>query len=330
MKKFPQRPLSHVSGDDAVSIFRTACPSEWIISPIQPDYGLDLRVELTQNSDVTGEEFYVQIKGRQSVKVIPSQAVEVEISQATINYWLGKLHPVLVVLVDVPNKQFWFDWLENAYPFYPKLRDEEEKVKLSLSQSNTSVLVSEFISKYLKDYFIRVRGDISKIFESTQIVRMLFHISQLWKLCSKMIMFLQTNTKTLADSEIIKNWQAFYQEFALHDLVLRLPWHQYANRVSESSRNIVFALESRFKAYESLRSTFYDPEDATEIQPDVPLIQLIPLIPNFSEKDMKLMYIKPKYHELLENIFPTIYVLQDIEDILFQLLLIGRVKFKED
>ncbi len=62
--------MSHVIGEQAVSIFLSACPPEWIKMPIQPDYGLDLRIEIAKENKVTGEEFFVQVKGRKNVKRI--------------------------------------------------------------------------------------------------------------------------------------------------------------------------------------------------------------------------------------------------------------------
>lgn len=330
MTNFPQRPLSHVSGDEAVRIFVSACSPDWIISPIQPDYGLDLRVELARNGNVTGEEFYVQLKGRRNVQVTSDPKIEVPIAQSTINYWLGKLHPVLIVVVDVPQKRFWFDWLEYAYPHYPRYREEKEDVKLSLNRNSESDSLIDRVPKYLSGYFTQLRSDLSKTFESTQVTRMLFHVTRLLRLCSQMVIFLQQDTKHLSDEEIIESWRLFYQEFALHDLVLRIPWHVYANQAQERSSNIVFALESRFKEYERLRDSYHHPEDATEVHSQVPLIALLPVKPPPPNVEWKLQYVKPRYHELLENILPTIGVLQDVEEMLFQILLIGRVKFQDE
>lgn len=149
MSNFPQRPKSHISGDEAIRIFTSACSPDWIISTVQPDYGLDLRIELVRDNQVTGEEFYVQIKGRKQIQISDDQVVEIEIPQATINYWLGKLHPVLIVLVDVTQKRFWFDWLEYAYSDYPRLKDDHRNVNLALSGNGSKDSLIDEISNYL-------------------------------------------------------------------------------------------------------------------------------------------------------------------------------------
>ena len=336
---FPKRPLSHVSGDEAVSIFTSACPSEWVVSPIQPDYGLDLRIEITRNTDVTGEEFYVQLKGRQKIFPLSNGKVKAPISQSTINYWLGKLNPVLIVLVDVPNKCFWFDWLENAYENYPHFKAEQSEVTLTLRHKNTDTSLENEIPKYLTKFFSNLKENLSKYFENNQIVRMLFHVTELWNVCSEMVIFLKSDTKDTDESVIITYWHLFYQQFGMHDLFIRIPWLLYAGKSEEPTNRIILALESRFLAYEKVRATFYNPEDATQFIPDVPLFGILPLLPSqeeleteFQKKkiEMKLQYVKPKYHELLENIFPTMNVLKSIQEILFHILLIGRVKFKDD
>jgi uncharacterized protein DUF4365 len=325
MKIYPQRPESHVIGEEAVSIFLSACPSEWITMPIQPDYGLDLRIEMSKGNNVTGEEFFVQVKGRKNVKINHDGFVLLEISQATINYWLGKLHPVLIVLVDVTKGDFWYGWLEFSYPKYPQTKNKKEKVKLCLRNNSTKDNFAENVPKYLNDYFDSLRKDLSKTFETTQVTRMLFHVTQLWQHSAQMVIFLQSDTKGMTDEEIISKWQLFYQEFALNDLFLRIPWHIYANQNYEKSKRIIESLESRFKAYEKFRSTFFHLEDSDKIEPNVPIISVIP---KSKDVEMKLQYVKPRYKELLENIFPTMNVLKEIDEMLFQILLIGRVKFE--
>jgi Domain of unknown function (DUF4365) len=105
MVRFPQRPASHVSGDEAVQCFLSACPAEWVPSQAQRDYGIDVRLEIVREGGVTGEEFLVQIKGRQ--RAIPKGRVIAKIEQPTINYWLGKILPVMIVVVDLADGTIW-------------------------------------------------------------------------------------------------------------------------------------------------------------------------------------------------------------------------------
>lgn len=327
MRNFPKRPASHVIGEQAIDIFKSACDPNWVTSIFQPDYGLDIKIEYVQDECVTGEECYVQVKGHKTIKGPISQASTVSIEQSTINYWLGKLNPVLIVLVDVSREVFWYAWLEYAYKNYPRPMATKGRVSLKLDHNSRTHRLTDDVPRYLAIYFSQLRSDFDKLFDRMQLNRMLFHVTKLFRICARMVIFLQQDTKNRSDDEIIEYWQMFYREFASHDLSLRVPWHTYAHRSLARARPIVDALESRFTAYERIRSTFFRQEEATEsLPPDVPVIGLIPTVPT----NMKLCYVRLRYPELLENILPTMNVLQDIEDFLFQILLLGRVRFKEE
>ena len=99
----PQRPPAHVTGDAAVTSFAAACDRAWIVAPVhkEHDYGLDLRIEVARGGYVTGEEFLVQVKGRRAIDPNSHLLPQAKISQSTINYWLAKLQPVMIVIVDL-------------------------------------------------------------------------------------------------------------------------------------------------------------------------------------------------------------------------------------
>jgi hypothetical protein len=136
MNQFPKRPESHVRGDLAVQAFVALCDPAWIVNPVVKDYGLDLRVEITQNGFVTGEEFFVQIKGRAKIDADCEYPPRARVRQATINYWLGKLSPTLISAVDLSTGVLAFDWLQYAYDTYPALGDGDGEVDLLLHKNS--------------------------------------------------------------------------------------------------------------------------------------------------------------------------------------------------
>src|SRR5437588_53135 len=146
---FPQRPKSHVTADKAIQIFKAACPPSWVVADVIPDYGLDLRIEPTERGRVLGREVHVQVKGT-------SHAVDalttVTIRQATINYWLAKLAPVLVSLVEIASDTIWYDWLESAYEAYPKQRETDGMVSLRLSKVASRDPLPEEVLRYIARY----------------------------------------------------------------------------------------------------------------------------------------------------------------------------------
>ena len=116
----PQRPKSHVVGDKAVELFIAACDPAWVVALVNKDYGLDLRIEVTRGGYVTGEEFVVQVKGRTSVRVKDNLTPHADVRQTTVNYWLGKITPTMIAVVDTEDEEIYFDWLEHCYLNYPK------------------------------------------------------------------------------------------------------------------------------------------------------------------------------------------------------------------
>jgi len=78
-----KRPISHITGDNAVDKVKSFLPAEWVIRTITPDYGIDLLIELFDFIDqeksmceTLGEFLFVQVKGttdleRKNIKIHP-------------------------------------------------------------------------------------------------------------------------------------------------------------------------------------------------------------------------------------------------------------------
>ncbi|WP_167496860.1 DUF4365 domain-containing protein [Cellulosimicrobium funkei] len=71
-----QRQSKHVAADIGVEIVRRKLPLQWVARPINPDYGLDLHVEVFEPDDddptsgnTLGEHLYVQVKATKSVEL---------------------------------------------------------------------------------------------------------------------------------------------------------------------------------------------------------------------------------------------------------------------
>lgn len=64
-----QRHKRHISGDRGVDLVRRKLPPSWVVRGIDPDYGLDLHVEVFESdstdpdsANTAGEHFYIQVK----------------------------------------------------------------------------------------------------------------------------------------------------------------------------------------------------------------------------------------------------------------------------
>jgi hypothetical protein len=137
----------HVIGREAVKILTSTLPSSWVVREYQPDYGIDLAIELFEQSgdadstmnnakkqyDALGEHLFVQVKGSRvlsphEIRVKPRLNVErfdaaakgadsqtvrvfskpIETSELVTVQRMGAALPVLLVLVDVSRRQSFF------------------------------------------------------------------------------------------------------------------------------------------------------------------------------------------------------------------------------
>lgn len=303
---YPKRPSSHVSGDIAVEVLKSACPNAWIIHPIASDYGLDLRVESTRENEVRGEEFFVQVKGKQSVLSDGDGLTRVQVAKSTVNYWLGKLHPTMVVLVDVTRRRFWFDWLEYAYRDYPKPASGEGNCDIVLSAESASTNFERDVSAYVRAHFQRLRSDVARVFENTQLTRVLLHTSYLYRCCAQMVIALQGEPPT--DKEQAQDlFHLFYLEFGLHDEFLTCVWDDFAQSKDDGSSQMRRLLSARLGEYASLRDKFYIRQQRVGVG--------------------EFYFVLVKYSAVMENLLPMLRVLSALEEILLQSLVLGRITF---
>lgn len=201
---FPKRPNSHVVGDMAVDIFISACNESWVISPVQKDYGLDLRIEIGRGDYVSGEEFGVQIKGRTSINDTDQRLPKAKIKQATINYWLGKLAPTMVAVVDPSTKKIFYDWLEYCYPDYPNMGQSDENVYLSLRHISTDHDIKKEIATYLRQYYGALSKDMESLSNGIFLSNLLFSISAMHRVSTRAAIDLQQIEFT--DSDELKSF----------------------------------------------------------------------------------------------------------------------------
>lgn len=104
------------------------------------DYGIDGRVEIPLDGSVTGLEFFVQVK---SVGLDPSSSgnhiVAPQVRTSTIQYWLGKLTPTLILLYSKESQTVWFSWAHEAFDqvqFHDAIRKSQKSLQPYLPVDN--------------------------------------------------------------------------------------------------------------------------------------------------------------------------------------------------
>lgn len=302
---FPKRPESHVTGDRAVQLFIAEIDPAWIVSHVVKDYGLDLRVEVTQSGLVTGEEFFVQVKGRTSIDTDREYPPRARVRQATINYWLGKLSPTLITIVDLSTGVLAFDWLQYAYAAYPRLGNGDGEVELSLCKNSVAHSLRREVLAYMQQYYSTVRKDVQDVAQNLYLTRVLFHVAALFRACARMAIELQQlDSDDPNDLRELFRW--FYTEFAAHDeLLSSLRNGRFCGEQGLTNSRLLSLVSARLVIYDQARDKF---------------------ILRQERKDGYWM-IRPDYEGAAAYLLPTLGVIQDVEEILFQALTLGKIVY---
>jgi hypothetical protein len=66
--QMPKRTRAHMLETLSRQHLERILPPEWVCRRVEDDYGLDLRVEIVAGDRVTGREFFIQLKGTDTLK----------------------------------------------------------------------------------------------------------------------------------------------------------------------------------------------------------------------------------------------------------------------
>ncbi len=147
---FPKRHRNHEIEELSERYMRNCIPASWVTNKLQLDYGTDYNCEITIDNGVSGLNFSIQLKGKESEK--HNRHVSIAgIKRTTINRWIKKLEPTMIVAYVVEdNEAYWtwvtvntFDLTKNNKTFQIKIPKEN---KLSIIDWNN-------VENYLKQIF---------------------------------------------------------------------------------------------------------------------------------------------------------------------------------
>jgi len=301
MHQFPQRPLAHVVGDEAVLLFVQACPREWVVAPVAPDYGLDVRVELVKGGAVTGEEFAAQIKGKTKVRPNGKGFVGVQVKPSMINYWLGKLHPTMIVTVNTARRRLWYGWLDQVYPDYPRRLAAEGDIELQL-RDRVAPDFSDVVSRYVSSYFSKLRDETLRLGDRVQLSRLSLHVGAVARTLTQIHLALTSGRPI---EELQDPVHFLFLEYGLHDSFLLSLWEPESEWHEPLSMRVAEIVASKVETYVRLRSHFWMREQKASAGD----FDLIPF----------------SYSALSEYLIPTLKSAWDLQDALNQLLVLGKV-----
>lgn len=281
-------------------MFTAACAPQWIVATVAPDYGLDLRVELARGEAVTGEEFLVQVKGHHRLRPRRAGGVALRVSASSINYWLGKLEPVMIVAVDTTRSRIWHAWLQHAFSDYPNYAVGDSDIELILKRELDNSFQRE-TAIYVGEWFARFRADVRALSDGVSLSRLLLHAAGIARTLARIHLTL-TSGRSAQDIEDPMFW--LFQEFGAHDQFLfslfepTSVWHQ------PLSSSVATVVRSKLARYVEESSHFW----MRNHQVTKGDFQLIPF----------------SYTALKTFLLPALESAWDLEDTLHQLVVLGH------
>jgi len=86
-------------------------PANWICRRVEDDFGLDLRVEIGAEGQVTGLEFSIQLKATDHLKASGDDVVH-RCKVSTAEYFLRRPEPVMYVVYDAQEEVAYWRWVK--------------------------------------------------------------------------------------------------------------------------------------------------------------------------------------------------------------------------
>lgn len=118
-RRLPKRPRPHVLEALSRHHVERVLPAEWICTPVSTDYGLDMRVEIVEDEQVTGPEFSMQLRATDRPNISDDNVIH-RCKVSTAQYFLRRPEPVMYVLYDAQGQVAYWLWMQ------PYLRELNE------------------------------------------------------------------------------------------------------------------------------------------------------------------------------------------------------------
>lgn len=162
-KKLPKKPRSHEIGNVATRKFDSQCSAQWVTNSSKEDYGWDRLITLTENGQVTGKSFFVQIKGSDSPEYINGKFLSHSIKVSTINFLLDFTIPSMICVCDTSKKNtpIYWEWIQEAIRKVEVQNPEWQKQKTISILLPTSQILDEGNHNKIEEYVKKFHENIS-------------------------------------------------------------------------------------------------------------------------------------------------------------------------
>ncbi|WP_071900038.1 DUF4365 domain-containing protein [Cystobacter ferrugineus] len=152
------RPREHVLEEESRRAFDSAFPSEWVVRPQSPDYGLDAEVQIFKNQTATHLRFLAQLKSTDSSSK-SDNSIKYRFSCRHLLYYIDSTTPVMLAVYDAKRKIFFYKWVQS---FFSELTELE---KLSLHSQETITL--HFEEKLTSERHQQIERELRHLYFAT-------------------------------------------------------------------------------------------------------------------------------------------------------------------
>ena len=122
MEDLPNRHRNHEIETLSERYFQNFIPISWVVNPFRLDYGTDYNCEITVDNKVSGMNFSVQLKGKETE--LDKEFIKIILKKTTITRWLNRLEPTMIIAFIVDeNKAFWTRYAGFLNHFASKTND---------------------------------------------------------------------------------------------------------------------------------------------------------------------------------------------------------------
>ena len=129
--KFPQRPKEHQLEGESVAFVSGHLPPGWTCDRPQHDYGVDLRVGLAAQGQVTGQQRVVQLKASSDAEDGDTVAIRLDVS--TLNLLRNMLEVAMLVKYSAAEREAYWLLLKD---FPTKPRNDQKTITIRIPKSN--------------------------------------------------------------------------------------------------------------------------------------------------------------------------------------------------
>jgi tetratricopeptide (TPR) repeat protein len=122
-----KRPRQHEIEEESIRAFTSALPSAWVTRRQDPDYGIDLTIEIFEGGHSTGLVFNAQLKGTDEPD-LDNALRSLRLKQDKAEYYTSQNLPVLIVRYHTPTRRLFFRWFHSYDPHVEAgARDQDQE-----------------------------------------------------------------------------------------------------------------------------------------------------------------------------------------------------------